>query len=154
MNEKRWTVTGSRWFAGCCMMGLVLAAGCLSSPERRIQKAPEVFAAFPPDVQAKVRKGEVDIGFTPDMVRLALGGPSRMRTRKTAAGEVEIWIYTVYRYGTGLRPIANEHWYRASDGRMYLGTAPVFISTDTREEYPVLRLEFEGGKVHSIERSR
>ena len=68
MNEKRWTVTGSRWFAGCCMMGLVLAAGCLSSPERRIQKAPEVFAAFPPDVQAKVRKGEVDIGFTPDMV--------------------------------------------------------------------------------------
>lgn len=154
MNDTRRLANGGRWLAGCCILGLVLTAGCLSTPDKRIAKAPEVFAAFPPDIQARVRKGEIDIGFTPDMVRMALGRPSRMLTRKTAAGEIEVWIYTAYRHGTDLQPMATEHWYRASDGRMYLGSDPTFISVDTREEYPLLRLEFESGKVHAIERPR
>lgn len=42
----------------------------------------------------------------------------------------------------------------AHGGRLYPGTETTFVSVDTREEYPALRLEFEGGKVRAIERSR
>ena len=147
-------VNVTRWFAGASLLGLILATGCVSTPEQRIQKAPAVFAAFPPDVQAKVRKGEIDIGFTPDMVRLALGAPSRVLARRTGAGEVEVWIYTAYRHGTDVQSVSTEQWYRGRDGRTYLGTEPACVTVDTREEYPVLRLEFEGGKVRAIERPR
>ncbi len=154
MNNERRMARSGRWLAGGCVLALALAAGCLSTPERRIAQAPAVFAAFPPDVQAKVRRGEVDIGFTPDMVRLALGGPSRVLTRRTGAGEVEVWIYTAYRYGTDVQPVLTERWYHGRDGRLYPGSDTTFVSVDTREEYPALRLEFEGGRVRAIERSR
>ena len=141
--------------ARCALAGcLAVAAGCISTPEKRIQKEPQVFAAFPPEIQAKVRQGEVDMGFTPDMVRLALGAPSRVFTRRTAAGEAEVWIYTDIRYRTDMAPVHAGYWYRGRNGRLYRGYDTSFVDFETREEYPALRLEFTGGKVSAIERQR
>lgn len=130
------------------------AAGCVSTPARRIAKEPDVFAAFPADVQERVRKGEVDVGFTRDMVRLALGAPSRVVTRRAAGGEIEIWLYTSVRYRTETYPVHSSYWYRGRNGRLYHAYDPGFVDVDTREEYPAMRVEFEGGKVRATERTR
>ena len=67
-------------------LGVLLGLTACSTPESRIKKNPELFNSFAPEVQAKVREGEIDIGFTQDMVRIALDRPDRSYTRSTAGG--------------------------------------------------------------------
>jgi hypothetical protein len=43
--------------------------------------------------QDKVVLGRIDIGFTPDQVRVALGEPDRIFTRTSADGMSQIWSY-------------------------------------------------------------
>ena len=71
---------------------LVLAAGC-STVDSRIAKNRELFNSWPAAVQDKVVLGQIDIGFTPDQVRVALGDPDRVFTRTTADGTSQIWSY-------------------------------------------------------------
>ena len=79
-----------RWI----LFGLLVAmgAGC-STPDSRIQKNLDVFNTFPPEVQVMVRAGKVEIGFSADMVRIALGEPHRVYRRKVEKGETEVWSY-------------------------------------------------------------
>lgn len=153
MNRQWWSIDGpARTLAALAV--LVLAAGCVSTPERRIAKHPELFAGFAPGVQAQIRRGEIDIGFTPDMVRLALGTPSRVVVRKTAAGTVDVWLYTALRYGTLVRPVPTGYTYRGRDGRIHHDYAMDAMDVGRSEEYVVLRIEFEDGKVRAIERMK
>lgn len=71
---------------------LLLAAGC-SSVSSRISKNRSEYESWPMEVREKVAAGQVDIGFTPDQVRMALGDPERVATRTTADGQSEAWIY-------------------------------------------------------------
>ncbi|MCX7671625.1 MAG: hypothetical protein N2439_16340, partial [Anaerolineae bacterium] len=71
---------------------LACAAGC-ATPESRIRKHRAAFEALPPDVQAGVRTGRIDIGYPKEAVLIALGEPDRRYIRKTAEGEVEVWAY-------------------------------------------------------------
>ena len=70
----------------------LVAAGC-STVDSRISKNREAFSSWPAAVQSKVVQGQVDIGFTTDQVRVALGEPDRVFTRTTADGTSEIWGY-------------------------------------------------------------
>ena len=68
------------------LLGIVLLgnSGCMSPQQarlRRIEKHRDIFQSFPEDIREKVMAGQVEIGFTPDMVKLALGRPNRIRTR-------------------------------------------------------------------------
>ncbi|HXK79847.1 MAG TPA: hypothetical protein PLB42_06675, partial [Kiritimatiellia bacterium] len=78
----------------------LLMTGCASTPAKRIEKNQELFDTFPVAAQARIRSGQIDIGFQPDMVRMALGDPQRKQVRRTAAGSTEIWLYmdTLRRY--------------------------------------------------------
>lgn len=78
------------------MFPLFLLAAC-STPQSRIDKNPELFATFPPEVQASLKAGKVDLGFTTEMTHIALGEPARIYTRKTADHTETIWKY-VYLY--------------------------------------------------------
>jgi len=74
-------------------MGLV--SGCSSTtPDQRIRRNQELFNSLPPDAQASIRDGQVQVGFTPDMVLLALGEPSNRSTRTTQSGTSEVWTYS------------------------------------------------------------
>ncbi len=139
---------------GCAVMMVALSvvAGCMSTPESRIQKEPGVFAAFPPDIQSKVQRGEVAIGFTKDMVRLALGMPRHVNTRITEADQVEIWVYTGSRYVSRYEPVDTGYWYRGRDGRMRRSYDTLWMNRGYNEEYPLLRLEFTGNSLKAIER--
>ena len=70
----------------------LLAAGC-STVDSRIAKNRAVFNTWPPAVQDKVVQGQIDIGFTPDQVRVAVGEPDRVWTRTTADGTSQVWSY-------------------------------------------------------------
>jgi hypothetical protein len=70
----------------------LLVAGC-STVDSRIAKHREVFNTWPAAVQDKIVRGEIDIGFSTDQVRVALGEPDRMFTRTTADGSSQVWSY-------------------------------------------------------------
>jgi len=128
---------------------LALAAGC-ATPAARIRRDPELFASFPPAVQAQVRQGRIALGFSPDAVRMALGEPDRIYHRATTNGVNEVWAYTAYdyrgppQYATVFAPPA-EPW----PGNYTTGV--VLLEVHQPNAYETLRVEFEGGRVKAIE---
>lgn len=76
--------------AALVVLGL---AGCAGTPSDRVAKKQALYDVWPVAVQAKVKAGQVDVGFTPDQVWVALGEPDRKYTRTTAKGTAEIWAY-------------------------------------------------------------
>ena len=132
----------------------VLAAGCASTPEWRIARNPEFFAGLPAEVQDRIRQGQVDIGFTQEMVRLALGDPRRIHGRLTAEGETEIWTYTGIAYDSMLAPVSHSYLYRDRYGRVRRAHDSGWAPVDQVREYPVLRLEFGGGRLKAIEKAK
>jgi outer membrane protein assembly factor BamE (lipoprotein component of BamABCDE complex) len=73
-------------------VALLIAAGC-ASVDSRIAKNRAAFNTWPPAVQDKVVRGQIDIGFTRDQVAVALGAPDRVFTRTTSDGTTETWAY-------------------------------------------------------------
>jgi hypothetical protein len=71
---------------------VLIAAGCASTPAQRVAGS-SAFDTYPSAVQEKILNGEVDVGFTEEMVRLALGNPDRVSRRETSAGDSEVWSY-------------------------------------------------------------
>jgi len=132
------------------VLGVLLLAGC-ATPASRIKKNPELFASFPPEVQAKVREGRIEVGYTQDMVRMALGGPQRMHTRTTPAGLTDVWVYTDVAYQSRLEPVESPCWYRGRRGGLHPASSLTWVDVQQRYEYAVRRVEFEGDKVKAIE---
>lgn len=71
---------------------LLLMTGCATT-ESRISRHQAAFDAWPAEVREKVRAGRIEVGFTPEMVQVALGEADRRSTRTTAAGTDEVWAY-------------------------------------------------------------
>ena len=62
-------------------------SGC-DTINHRIGEKPDVFNRLDPKAQAEIRQGRVEVGYTPDMVYLALGKPDKI------AGST--WYYKLY----------------------------------------------------------
>lgn len=124
----------------------LLFAGC-STPDSRVKKNEAAFNTWPAAVQENVRAGKVDVGYTQEMVRVALGDPDRRSSRTTANGTADVWIYfdkgPKISFGVGM----GSH--RGSTG---FGGG-VTVGDDWHDE-EVLRVIFEGGAVSAIERRR
>jgi outer membrane murein-binding lipoprotein Lpp len=69
-------------------------AGCSTSPMSRIDSNRAAYESWPLEVQQAVLSGRVDKGMTPEMVKVALGEPSKVETRDGKTGEEEVWIYS------------------------------------------------------------
>jgi hypothetical protein len=72
---------------------LLALAGCATTPADRIAQHQTAFNAWPAEVQAKIRAGQVAVGFTEEQVRMALGDPERVITRTTEQGVSMVWAY-------------------------------------------------------------
>jgi hypothetical protein len=72
---------------------LALFVASCSTVDSRIAKNRAAFNSWPPAVQDKVVVGQIDIGFTADQVRVALGEPDRVFTRTTGDGTSQVWSY-------------------------------------------------------------
>ena len=136
--------------AGLALPLLFLLAGC-ASPARRIEQNRELFDSLPVAAQARIRGGQIDLGFTPAMVRIALGEPQRQLVRRARGGDAEIWLYLnmVRRYERqradldGLT-VSGPGGIRSVDGSAW-------VNVMQEREFVRIRVEFQNGTVVSIE---
>jgi hypothetical protein len=69
-----------------------LLAGC-NTASARLSKTPTTATRLEPDIQAKIKKGIIEPGFTPEMVYLALGKPTTPAEGLADATVNGTWIY-------------------------------------------------------------
>ena len=126
----------------CAALSL-FAAGC-ASVESRVKDHQSAFDAWPADVQQKVQAGQVEMGFTQEMVEVALGKPDRVSSRKTNAGQADVWIYSDkgpnFSIGFGV----------GSFGSSGGAAAGVTVGDDFRDDEH-MRVIFDSGRVTAIE---
>ena len=125
----------------------VLALAACSTPASRIKRNQALFDSLPAAEQALVREGKVGIGFSPEMVRLAVGEPDQRWIRTDAKGRVEIWSYTTYDGADGM-PLYRGYYH------YYAGGYPFFYD-DYRRGYARAReyfkVTFSDGKVAEVQ---
>jgi hypothetical protein len=78
---------------GGALLLLALTA-CQSTPQQRVDRNADFVATLSEADQANLAAGIVEVGYTPQMVEIALGEPDEVAFRQTADGEVEVWGYT------------------------------------------------------------
>ena len=123
---------------------LALLAGC-ATPDSRIADNKAAFDKFPAEIQQKIRTGQVDVGFTKEMVVMSLGEPANKFTRKTEAGDTEVWSYReskpAFSIGLGVG---------SGGGGSSVGCG-VGVSTGGYDPEEKIRLEFHDGLVSVVD---
>lgn len=136
---------------------VLLAAGC-NTVDTRIKEKPDVFAKLDPETQAKIKQGIIDLGYTEDMVYLALGAPDRKRESVSANGRTVTWIYNTYyehyedaRFVGYYRSVYFDPYLHSY--RLYYHHAfPPEVLVTERDER--IRITFRDGKVTVIEQAK
>lgn len=128
-------------FSAVC---LTVLAAC-ATPDSRIADNRTAFDTFPPEIQQKIKTGQVDVGFTPEMVVMSLGEPARKFTRKTELGDTEVWSYhddrPKFSFGFGVGSI----------GRGSSVGGGVGVSTGGYDPDEKIRVEFRQGLVTAVD---
>ena len=135
---------------------LGFVAGC-QSVDDRIKQKPEVFASVDKATQDKIKQGIIDIGYTEDMVYLALGVPDQKRESITAAGRSVVWVYNTYyqRYdGTAFVGYERRVYYDPLLKTYRLYYHPAYADTYHDEKEERIRVVFKDGKAAVIEQSK
>lgn len=130
--------------AAFALWGLLFVSAC-STTDGRIKEHQAAFDAAPPDVQAKIKAGQVTLGFTETQVLMAMGEPDRRYTRTTANETVSVWAYRDHKpsfsFGVGM----------AGGGGGTLVGSGVGISTRGDRNDDKYRVVFSGGRVTALE---
>ena len=81
--------------AGTASLLALLVTGCETDGgiASRTQEKSTAYAALKPREKSYVAKGVIAVGFTPDMVYMAMGQPTKTETQDTAGDHVELWTY-------------------------------------------------------------
>lgn len=133
------------------LLALTLLAAC-STPQTRAKGQVELMASLTPEERAQVEAGEVDLGFTEEMVMIALGKPDRKYSERTAAGERVVWAYRARGGLSGLSVGVGTAIGSGTRGSSYGGG--VSVGTEGRrvaEER--MRVVFSEGRVIGIEQA-
>ena len=86
----------------------LLLAGCeTSGTSTRIQEKPATYAALSPQQQQAIKAGELNVGYTTDMVYLSLGKPSEINLVETADGLATVWTYKKFYPTAAVVKLAN-----------------------------------------------
>lgn len=128
--------------------GFLVLTGC-STPETRIAKNPELFNQLTPEQQQLIREGRVGIGFTKDMVHLALGEPDRVRERIDVNGRSEVWSYISYEGSDGM--LLYRGWYHRGWGHPFY---PYYMTVPGRRERSRDEVVFRDDRVVSVDQER
>ena len=136
---------------------LGFSTGCQTTVKDRIKEKPDVFANVDKATQDKIQQGIIDLGYSEDMVYLALGAPDQKRESASASGRTVTWIYNTY--------------YQRSDGTHFAGYnrrvyfdpylrtyrvyyRPVYAEVYSEEKEERIRIVFKDGKASVIEQSK
>lgn len=132
---------------------LSLLAGC-STVDKRIEEKSSLFAGLDAATQEKLRQGIVEIGYTPDMVYIALGKPDDKREKISAEGRELTWIYSSYKQeyaGTGVAGHRRVIVHDPIAKRSYVMWEPVVVDVYNNRIDDRIRISFRDGKVTVIE---
>ena len=130
-------------------------AGC-ATPAMRIKHNQELFASLSAKDQELVKQGRIELGFTPDMVKLALGEPDYVIERTDSTGTTQIWRYVGYDasadshlYGVwGFGP-----YYSPFMGYRYYGWSGYYARGYVqRPQTDYMRVTFRGDRVVEIDK--
>lgn len=137
--------------SACLFLPLcLLLAGC-ATPAHRIQKNQALFDSFPVAAQARIRGGQIDLGFTPEMARIALGEPQRKLLRRTPSGDTECWLYldTIRRYERQRADVDGLS--LSSPGGTRAVGGSIWINVLQEREFVRILVEFQHGIATAIE---
>jgi len=130
---------------------LCILSGC-NTPSQRIKQHRDTFETLDSDVQQNVRRGRVEIGYSKEAVRIALGEADRTYRRTTSEAQAEVWSYVRTEYRTTRRKVRGE--FRVRDrfrNQMRSVTDDVWVDVQNEIQYEVLRVEFVDGLVSAVE---
>jgi hypothetical protein len=119
--------------------------GC-STTGARIEQHREAFDSYPEGVQQNLRNGVIEVGYTPEMVLIALGEPSRKVDVATDDATAQVWTWTHQAPGVSL----SLGGWNALGSHVALGSGMTVSDPGQREEVAIV--EFRHGLVHRIER--
>lgn len=137
------------------LLAALMLAGC-NTLDSRIKKNEALFRSLDPATQQKLRNKTVEIGYTPDMVYIALGDPTEKSVRTTEKGTLMTWSYqnSYDEYeGTAVyyqRTVMVD----PKTGLRYIVNRPVSADVYSEQTEELLRIEFKDGLVSSIEQSK
>ena len=134
----------------------VALTGC-STISSRIHEKAAIYYALDPATQEQIRHGQVGVGYTPDMVYMALGTPTRHVNRVTNDGVETTWIYKSYYEEYAGSAFAGYHRYIVPDratGRYLVYVEPVYTDLYRERSQEYIRLSFKNGKVTAIEQTQ
>ncbi len=135
---------------------LVALAAC-STVNSRIREKAAVFDQLSPADQARIRQGVINLGFTPDMVYMALGNPTEVRDQMVHSVREQVWIYSTYfdRY-EGTVNAGYRRWIywdpRIRAYRIYY--EPVYGDVYQPAKETNFKITFRNGKVAVIEETK
>ncbi|MBN4066701.1 hypothetical protein JYU14_01300 [Simkania negevensis] len=131
---------------------LLYGCGC-ATPACRIKKDPKLFTSFSKEVQRQVREGHVALGYTSEMVKMAVGLPSQVLTRQMSTEFLERWVYRVSFYQTRQEYYHPYYDYSLWTARNNDFTSPPEVPVNVTElkTRPALVVDFVDGKVVAIE---
>ncbi len=135
---------------------LAFLSGCQTVNDR-IKEKPEAFAQVDKATQDKIKQGIIDIGYSEDLVYLALGNPDQKRESVSANGRTVTWIYNTYyqRYDGTQFAGYHRHVYFDPYLRSYrVYYQPVFAEVYNDEKEERIRIVFKDGKAAVIEQSK
>ncbi|HTQ31857.1 MAG TPA: hypothetical protein VMI53_11670 [Opitutaceae bacterium] len=136
-------------------LGLALA-GC-STIDSRIREKQDSFNRLDPSTQAKLRQGIVEVGYTPDMVYIALGSPDERHELTTGKGDETTWIYkTYYEQYEGMAHVGYRRivFFDPATRIYHIYYEPVSTPVYSEQEEDNIRVTFVNGKVASIEQTK
>ena len=86
------TVLASLLSAAFFLSGCDVASGV----NARIQEKAAVFAGLTAEQKKAIENKSIEVGFTADMVYMALGNPSKVKEKASGDGKVTMWTYNNY----------------------------------------------------------
>ena len=129
---------------------MLVVAGCNTS------RTPTTATKLEPKIQAKVQKGIIEPGFTPEMVYLALGKPTEPSESLVDATTNGTWVYHDFqgKEGAIVRSGFRRHVVfdsaRKSD---VIVTEPIDIKSSPNLRARSLQVTFRDGRVVDIQRT-
>lgn len=137
-------------------LATLLLFGC-DTFNRRAQEKASTFERLSPEEREKLKRGEIAVGNSPDMVYIALGRPDAKRESSTAQGHEMVWTYNTYHrefegnVHTGYRRFVV---WNPQIKRYVVFYQPVYADVYSEHEEENIRVKFVDGKVTEIEQPK
>lgn len=125
--------------------------------ERRAQEKAATFEQLSPAERAKLKRGEIEMGNTPEMVYIALGRADEQHEKTTPTGREMVWTYKTYHQEyegnvhTGYRRVVL---WDPGLKRYVVFYDPVYAEVYSEHSEENIRVKFHDGKVVEVEQPK